>query len=309
MIFAARQTHQTFCWTILFAAMISFVAVDSVMAQRPGGGRRRGARPTKPKEPPRPRNPQNDEARPPAPGSMDGYILRYKEADEEARKDDEELIGTLKIKPYAKQASVLNILIRRSDEPRFKLGEHVFELDALKDILKKRLNVSVDWDFLDPNSKRDDKYKKKVLRSLTFKTTVVDGEVDEVLDGGRVVVAGTPSDDQQWPDYVPPENDQGKMSDKKVRRKKLKLRVLDDISKFYSKDAEESALSDFSQGDKVRVTVVYAGTKPGFVVKMQPPDMKDVPTEEKPDEARPPAGRPPQPAGPKRGGGRKAPGG
>ena len=302
MFIVTRQTRQTFCWTFLLMAVLSFVAADIAMAQRPGG-RRRGAQPSGgQKDAPRPRNPQESE-RPPAPGTQVGYILKYKESDAEDRKEDEDLIGILKIKPYGKKTTVLTIQVRRTEDLKIKLDEHVFENDALNEVLKSRLDVSVDWDFLDPDSKRDDKYKKKVLRSLTFKTTIVEGEVEEILDGGRVIVSGIPSNSMQWPDYVPPENGQSKSVDAKPRKKKLKLRVLDDVSKFFTKDAEESGLSDFNQGDKVLVTVVYAGSKPGFVIKMQPPGMKD-PTpagdDAKGDEPRTPE-EPPRP----RGGGRR----
>ncbi|MCA9254878.1 MAG: hypothetical protein KDA33_04540, partial [Phycisphaerales bacterium] len=232
-----------------------------------GGGRQ-------PKEPPRPRDPdQSDRA--PAPGTQTGYILKYKAADDEDRKESPDLIGVLKIKPYGKKTTVLSLLVRRTDDLKVMLGEHQFENDDLEKFFRKRLDVSVEWDFLDPDSKRDDKFKKKVLRTLTFKTTEVKGEIEEVLEGGRVIVDGVPINDLQWPDYVPDENQTADMDKKKVRHKKLKLMAIDDVSKLFTEETEDAEFSDFKQGDKVQVTIVYAGLKPGYLVKMRPPGVSE----------------------------------
>ena len=276
------------------------------MAQRPGGGRRRG--PTgggrQPKEPPTRRDQDRDQ-KAPAPGSQAGYIFRYKAADDDDKKEDADLLGTLKIKPYGKKTSILALQVRRSDDLRIMLGEHQFEIDELEKVLRKRLDVTAEWDFLDPDSKREDKYKKKVLRSLTFKTTEVQGEIEELLDGGRAIVYGVPTDDRPWPDYVPDDDQTADMQKKKVRKKKLKLYVVDDVTKFFTEDSEDADLSDFKQGDKVRVTVVYAGVKPGFLVKMHPPGV-DQPSAGRGDEPDREPDRP-TPTGPRPGGRGRAP--
>lgn len=299
MAFSIRQTGHTLHLAILCAAVVSFLGADTALAQRPAGGHR----PTRPgpRQPQRPVRDAQREELPPAPGAQEGWILRYKPADDEAKKEDPELIGTLKVKPYGKHTTVLSLLVKRSDELRIMIGEHEVELDELDKYIHKRMHVMANWDFLDPGSKRDDKFKKKVLRSLTFKTTEVDGEVEEILDGGRLVVSGVPANDQQWPDYVPDDstNNTPAKPEKPVK-KKLKLVVIDDMTKFFTKDTEEADLSDFKVGDKVRVTVVYAATKPGYVLKMRPPGVDEVTTPQgEPDRGgRPgPQGPRPQPRG------------
>lgn len=289
-------------------AVLSFAASDSAMAQRPGGGRVRGPSGggKQPKDPPRPRGPEQED-RAPAPGTQTGYILRYKVADDDDKKDDAELIGTLKIKPYGVKTTVLTLLVRQSDDLSVMLGEHKFESDELEKVFRKRLDVSAEWDFLDPDSKREDKFKKKVLRSLTFKTTEVEGEIEELLDGGRAIVYAVPTNDRQWPDYVPDEKKSGDMDAKKVRKKKLKLLVVDDVSKFFTEDSEDADLADFKQGDKVHAVVVYAGTKPGYILKMHPPGVSETNTKSDDDGGkRDRQPMPPKPSGP-RPGGRGAP--
>lgn len=275
MTFVASHIQKTICWAILITAVTCFMAADTAHAQRAGRGRgtvQGGGR----KAPPRPREPQRQEKeQAPAPGSIEGYILRYKVADEEDKKEDAELIGTLKIKPYGKDTSLLVLQVRRQDNLKVTLGDKEFELDELAGALKKRMHVKADWDFLDPTSKRDDKYKQKVLRSLSFKTTEVDGTVEEILDGGRLIVYGVPVNDMQWPDYVP-DNKPGEMDKKKVRKKKLKLFTVEDLTKIFTSESEDADLSDFKVGDTVRVTVVYAGSKPGYVLKVRPPGVEEV---------------------------------
>ncbi|MCB9854980.1 MAG: hypothetical protein H6818_04775 [Phycisphaerales bacterium] len=268
------------------------------MAQRPGGARGGPTRGKQPKEPPRQRD-SRGEGGTLSPGTQTGYILRYKVADEEDKKEDADLLGVLKIKPYGAKTTVMTLQVRRSDDLRITLGEHQFETDELDKVFRKRLDVSADWDFLDPDSKRDDKFKKKVLRTLTFKTTEIEGEVEEVLDGGRAIVSAVPTNDLQWPDYIPDDKQTNDPKKDKVRKKKLKLMVVDDVSKFFTEDSEDADLSDFKQGDKVQALVVYAGSKPGYILKMHPPGAKEATP--KPDDNPGERGgaRPPQPSGPR----------
>lgn len=295
MALVASHTRKSLFWSILIVAAVSFMAGDTAMAQRHTGGMRRRPRRPERKKPEQPRQSHEDE-RAPAPGSQEGYIVRYKPADEADRKEDPDLIGVLKIKPYGKKTSVMSLQVRRQEDLKVMLGDHKIELDEFEKYLRRRLDVVADWAFLDPDSKRDDKYKKKVLRTLTFKAIEVEGEVDEILEGGRLVVYGTPANDQQWPDYVPDDSPGNSMKKEKPRKKKLKLFVIDDISKFMKEDSDQADLSDFKEGDKVRVTVVYASTKPGYLLKMRPPGMNEVaPPKEDGGDRRPPAPRPPRP--------------
>lgn len=268
MIFAPNASVRRILFALLVGALTLSVASDA-FAQGVRGGRRRPKRPDQ-KTPP----PQRDEKETTeSPGRTEGTIFKFTPADEEDRKEDEKLLGKLKINPFEEGARTLILIVRDTDDLKVKLGDHEFERDEMISYFQKGLHVEADWGYLDPDSKR--KIKKKVLRGLTFMTTVVEGKVEDVRDVG-VEIRGVPMNDQQWPGYNPPDrrNQRPGASEKeRVIPRSLKLKFIEDVTKVRNEDKEEADMGDFKKGDKVRVTAVYAGTKIGMLVMLTPPNV------------------------------------
>ncbi len=293
---------------VLFAMLIGALtlSVSSDAFAQPGV---RGGRPKRPdrKAPPPPREEKNTTQ---SPGRTEGTIFKFTPADEEDRKEDEKLIGKLKINPFEEGARTLVLIVRDTEDLKIKLGDHEFERDEMTFYFQKGLHVEADWGYLDPDSKR--KIKKKELRGLTFMTTVVEGEIEDVRDIG-VEVRGVPMNDQQWPGYNPPERNQrpGDAEKERVIPRNLKLKFIEDVTKVRNEDKEEADMGDFKKGDKVRVTAVYAGGKIGMLVMLTPPNVdhgmtfsapsnnddgrgKQPPKGNRPGSGRRPGGRAPQ---------------
>jgi len=255
---------------ILLAILIGLLGLSlstDAFAQRPSrGGRQR--RPERKAPPPRDEKPSTE-----SPGRTEGTIYKFSPADEDERKEDEKLLGELKIKPFEEGARTLILIVRESEDLKIKLANHEFERDEMTFYFQKGLHVEAEWGFLNPDSKR--KIKKKVLRGLTFLTTVIEGEVEDVRDVG-VEVRGVPQNEQQWPGYNPPDRNRppGTSEKERVRPRNLKLRFIEDVTKVRNDENEESDMGDFKKGDKVKVTAVYAGGKIGMLVMLTPPNVE-----------------------------------
>lgn len=285
-------------WLAFVALVAVFFVADAASAQIAGGGRggRRG-KPPKEKEPPRGEQ-QEDEK--PAPGRQVGWVLRLKAATEKDVEKDEDLMGFLSVKPYEKKGRIVKLRVRKNNDVRIELGDHKFELEDLGKILGKGMHVAASWDFLNEKEAEKKRGGKKVLRKLELVTIEVEGEVKEIKDD-MVTVYGKPINKARWPDYQP-DDKPGTMPDE-VKKMALDLKLMEDISKFRTTDSDDAGLSDFKEGDEVRLRVVFAGRKTGILVAMRSKDASDVP-ETKEDEGgdRPPA-RGPRPRQPGRRGG------
>ena len=272
----ARLRHTAFA--MLVATLVMTFTTDA-FAQRAGGGPRK--RPSRDnKQPP----PKQEKTGAPSPGRTEGTIYKFTPADEDDLKEDEKMVGTLKIRPFEEGARVLTLLVRDTEDLKIMLGDHEFEHDEMTFYFQKHLHVEVDWGYLNPDSKR--KNKKKELRSLRFQTTEIEAEVEEVRDIG-VEVRGVPLNKQQWPGYNPPDRNKppGTQEEERIIPRTLKLKFIEDITKVRNEENEEADMGDFKEGDKVRVTAVYAGSKIGMLVALRPPNVADVST---PDKAPPP---------------------
>lgn len=289
---------------VLFALFIGSLAISvtsDVFAQGVRGGRR-PRRPQRNTPPPQ----RDDKPATESPGRTEGTIFKFTPADEEDRKEDEKLIGKLKINPFEEGARTLVLIVRESEDLKIRLANHEFERDEMTFYFQKGLHVEAEWGFLDPDSKR--KVKKKVLRGLTFLTTVIEGEVEDVRDVG-VEVRGVPQNEQQWPGYNPPDRNRrpGEAEKERVIPRNLKLKFIEDVTKVRNDENEESDMGDFKKGDKVKVTAVYAGGKIGMLVMLTPPNVDHdmISTSVSGGER----GRPPQKGGRPAAGGRRPKGG
>lgn len=236
---------------------VLFVCAMPVEAQRgPGGG---------PGQPP-PRKPPKED-RPS--GSEQGRLIKFKPAKD--GNEDEDLLGVLSVKAFGRDAKVVRIIVRRSDDLKVKVRDHVFDSEELGEVLWRGLYCTASWRLEDSTRKR----KKKELQNLSFDTIEIEGTVYEI-DDGMVIVKGVPKGGRQWPD-VEAKARGGRSGwqnnkPKRVIRRKLKLKVLEDLAAFLDASGDEMGLDDFEIGQEVEATIVY-GRPYGMVVAMRiPPD-------------------------------------
>ena len=234
-------------WVVMAALAVTLLYADTSSAQV----KRRPRRPERDTPPPPQRN---DKEEKPAPGRQEGWVLRLKAADEEDVKEDEKLMGFISIKPYAKGARVLKLRVYRDDDVQIVLGDHKFELESLGSLLEKGLHVAASWDFLSEAEAEKKRGGKKVLRKLELLPTEIEGEVKEITDD-LVVIYGRPVNKANWPDYVPDDKPGAMAKPEEVKRYAVKLKLVEDVSKFRTAETNEARLSDFKVDDKVRVRV------------------------------------------------------
>jgi len=243
---------------------VVFLCAMPVEAQRgPGGGG--PSRPPRPDQPPRGDQPQGEQPS----GSEQGRLVKFKPAKDGSK--DEELLGVLSVKAFGKDTKVVRIMVRRSDELKVKVQDHVFDVDELEEVLWRGLYCTASWRLEDSDSKR--KRKKKELHDLAFDTLEIEGKVYKIEDG-TVIIKGVPKDGRPWPDEDanarsgPPGRRDNKP--KRVIRRKVKLKALESLSAFKDAADDEVGLDDFEVGQEVEATVVY-GRPYGMVVAMRIP--------------------------------------
>lgn len=279
-----------FCGLVC-AALLAATFPSDAAAQ----GIRRGGGPKGKKGPDTP--PPRDNKSQDIPGSLEGRIIKFTLADDADREKDEDLIGILKLRPFKKGERVLTVSVRRSSGLDVSLSSHKYEPEDLKDVLISGLHITAGWGYVDPEAKR----KVKELRSLNFNTIEVEGTV-ELIEDSVIVLKCKPRNDQPWPGTQ--ELDPGKpvnvTKKKRVPFKKLKLKVLEEVSQIVNEDAESISLSDLETGKTVHARVVF-GFDEGYVVTLGPPDVtvSDAPKGDQPAGGQPPpGGRGPRPRGP-----------
>lgn len=238
-------------WCVLFIS----ASPTAAQPRGPGGGG--------PNRPPPGQPPGEDRAS----GSEQGRLIKFKPAKDDS--GDEDLIGVLRVKGFAKGTKVVRINVRRSDDLKVKVRDHVFDSEELEGVLWRGLYCTASWQLEDSKRKR----KKKELRDLSFDTLQIEGTVYEIEDG-VVIVKGVPKDGRQWPDVEAKARGgpAGRRDNrpKRVVRRKVKLKVLEDLSTFLDAADDEAGLDDFEIGQEVEATVVY-GRPYGMVVAMRIP--------------------------------------
>ncbi len=238
---------------------VLFVCAMPVEAQPRGPGGGGPGRPP-PGQPPRGDQPS---------GSEQGRLIKFKPAKDGS--EDEDLLGVLSIKAFGKDAKVVKIVVRRSDGLMVKVKDHIFDADELEEVLWRGLFCTASWRLEDTDSKR--KRKKKELRNLSFDTLEIEGTVYEI-DDGMVIVKGVPKGGRQWPDVEAKARGGagGRRGNqpKRIIRRKVKLKVLDDLSAFLDASDDEMGLDDFEIGQEVEATIVY-GRPFGMAIAMRIP--------------------------------------
>lgn len=248
---------------VLFVVSISFLILGtspSANAQV-GGGMSRGGGGKKPKKGPKPKRPEPP--RTDLPGHQKGKILKFKPAKENEK--DEDLLGVLSVKAFEKGSKSIKMNVRRVDDLQVRVGDHVFDLEEDLDVFWKGLHCTANWAIADPDARK----KVKELRTLSFDTIEVTGKIYEIKDE-LIVIKGVPKNGLDWPDSKAKieKNDKPK----RIRLRKLKLKPLEDISKFYDAENEEADLEEFEEDQEVVATVVLG--KPGMIIAIRHPDAK-----------------------------------
>ncbi len=292
------------------AICVLFLSSGPAAAQIGIGPGSRGARP--PKKPVR----RQERAEPwREAGSRRGRIIKF----EPAKSDDAEgILGTLKIKPIGKKTRMMTLQIRMSDQLRVELAGHRFDLDELADLPWKGLYCTAAWGYAeddgDGGSAQDEEDTKrkpkqpKELRSLLFETIEVTGKIKQI-EGDLITLRVKPKNDVNWPDREArekfgPRNARGGKP-KRVPRRKLTLKMMDDVTSFLSDNREPLDLGDFEVDQEIEATVTTGqAVKLGMIVKLAAPGVEVEPqgevtreTEDRRGRKRPPPRGRPKPRG------------
>ncbi|MBK8269856.1 MAG: hypothetical protein IPK83_16805 [Planctomycetes bacterium] len=267
-----RQQFNARLFIALVAALSFGVVADSAFAQSGGMRRAGGGKKSDPKQPQK-----FDRPPPVTPGNMTGTIIKYKPAKEsDAEKG---IAGFLYIRPFEKGAKLLKLAVFKEvadgegDAVLVRLGDHRFERNRglFRDFLEG-LCVNAGWGYKD----EDAKVKVKELRTLDFNSLEVKGKIDSIEDD-VITIRAVPKNDQDWPHLAA--KDDGKNQNgragamakpKKIRNLKVKLKMVEDVSKLFDAENEEASISSFEAGQAIEATIIYS-SKFGMIVKLAPP--------------------------------------
>lgn len=263
-----REGMATCRWVVGLAVCILFASADSASAQRGRGGVGRRAQETKPAGPIRG---TVDAQSIDQPGTYKGQISKFEPLTSE---QDEELIGVLTLRPQVPGSKTLKLQVRKTENLRIVVGSHSFDPEACADILWKGLYCSAEWDWF---KKEGESEKKKPtvreLRTLTFESLPVEGTIEE-MEGEFITVKVRPREGRDWPDS-PATGSRSSNSrsgsegeTKRVLQKKLRLKIMDEVSSFADAARQALDLGDFTPAQQVMAVVMY-GKKQGVLIELQ----------------------------------------
>jgi hypothetical protein len=274
----------------LLTVGISLVLAEPLAAQSRGGGPRGGgSRTKKPTE----KKPKADEPDWVDNGNDKCHILKFEPATDAA---DETLIGYLSVKPMStKKARTLKLAVRKTDKLQIDLGGQAIELEALAGLEWKGLTCNASWILgssqptANTGEKKPKKKKGRELITLSIDPLELEGTI-ESIEGDSILVKAKPAKDGEWPISAGKEGNDSKTT-KKVPYRKLKLRFIDEFTKFEGSSGTLE-LGDFQVGQDVEITAVCS-TKGGVMMALKAPGLEG----KKPAEQRPKEGpKPPPPS-------------
>ncbi len=262
---------RTYLLSLLVMLCVMFVASDPALGQigiRKGG---KGAKQTTRYEP----RTVWQEA-----GNHRSRVLKF---EAEVSGDEDEFLGTIKVKPIENKSRTVSLLIRESDELRITVGGITITVDELEELPWKGLYCTTSWRFGPPadlETDREDVKKprrqKRELQSLSFDLLNVEGTVDSVEED-IIILKVKPKNGKNWPDIEAKRilNPKyfGNRTTKRVAQRKIKLKMLDDVAKFLAGNGAPLDLMDFEDKQKIEATIIY-GTKMGLMVKLVAPDVE-----------------------------------
>ncbi len=259
--------------TLLLAALTALVAGGPLSAQVVGGGRPGGRGDDKGA---RNRNNQNLNQPLASSGSFYGRIVKFTPVDD----DEGDLLGTLSLRGYTRTNSSMRLKVFRNDESSISLGNLKIPVDDYAEMLAKGVQVNANWQVIE---RKDGKPQKKITRStpkelvnLSFKTVSVQGEIIEV-DGDVITIKVVPQNGMQWPDVQAKEADRSRHRTvtatninvtprkAKIRSRKLKLRVVDEVSNLSDLESTSIDVGDLQEEQLVEATVIPGYPKIGYV--------------------------------------------
>ena len=328
MIAAMTRRARSGLLVAVAALCASLVFSETAFAQRPGGSMRRGPTGKRPGGQLPGKTGGSDDRTWTDTGQDRCRIVKFEPVTDAA---DEALVGYLSVKPMVKNAKTLKLIVRKTESFKIEIAGQQVDLDALAGLEWKGLICDASWgsasappssDSGDKEIKKKSKSKKqRELRTLTLETLPVEGSI-ESLEGDSVVVKVRPQNNLEWPDAEAKGNENGgntggkkgtnkPVNDPKPTKaplRKLKLKVMDDFTKFEGREASTLELGDFQAGLEIEAVVV-CGTKSGLMVVLKTASLEGKKEEEKPKEGpRPPEGGRGRPGGRRGGGGGGGPG-
>lgn len=306
-------------FAFLAALGIAFLAAEQAQAQASGGMTRRGPTKGGRGKPDRGGQLPKDDVKWTDTGSNRCRILEFEPLKEGG---DEDVIGILRIRPVHKKAKTLKLLVRKTEDLQVQLkgSSSTLDLDVLSTLPLKNVLCEASWGFAKRDSaddsggkdkkKKSDGEKQRELRGITLETIEVEGTI-ESIEGDLITIKARPKGGEQWPDIELKQGDQpekkGNAKAPRIAQRKLKLRLIDDVTKFEAGNQEALEFGDFKPDQEIEAIVVF-GSKTGLMVTLRAPDVEGEKKVEPPPGERgpqPPGGR----DGTRRGGGRPPKGG
>lgn len=211
--------------------------------------------------------------------------------------EEEKFIGTIKVHPLEKDAKPIKVLVPRSDELVIELEGYKFTAEEFFDLPLKGLYCTVSWgypeDDLDDGvgdrssgsrgkgKKKSSRKKKRTpeLKSISFDRIEVKGTISEIEDDLIILKVRPKDKNRLWPNIEArmvrkPDQSGEQKKRRKTSSKKIKLRIFDDVAKFYDGNKEPLDLADFEVGQEIEASVIF-GSKIGFMVAMHAPGVGD----------------------------------
>lgn len=258
-------------WPFALCSLLVLSLAAPAMAQRGGGGTGGGGglgRPPRQDDPGK-GGPHDD--RPV--GSEYGRIMKLTPPKEG---ENEDIQSYLTFKPPGKAAPI-TVRILRNEPPVIELGDRKdFEPEELPEILTKGLFCRFSWKLEKEEGDSKKKRKKnKDLSGVTFDGLEVSGKIDEIKED-MVILRCKPKNDRPWPDAVVVDKPTSGITiakPKKVPVRKLKLKIVEDATKFLDADNKALDPSDFEASQTVDALVVY-GRGGGIALNLKSPTLR-----------------------------------
>ncbi len=260
------------------ASAVLFAAAVPCMGQGRGGAGGGGGMGT----PPKPKDPGGDAPLDDRPtGSGSGYVMKYELPKEGA---DEDVLAYLTYKPEGKSPPV-KIRIMREQPVKFDFPEgKEIEPEEYADVLVKGLYCRYSWKVVQPpeGKKVPARLRHRDLTTVSFDGLEISGKIEEIRDD-LIIIRGKPTNDNLWPDMdagnVAPGRGGQAPKPKRVPLKKVKLRIIDGVTKFLDADSKPLDFSELEASHKVEATIVY-GRSGGIALSVKSPTLRSESSEE-----------------------------
>ncbi len=275
-------------WCLALLALATFVLPSEAFQPSGGGGRRRGGGPQKSNPPPSNQEPPRDT---PSSGEGDGKIVKYELVSESKEgkdgKEDANLIGILSFKPQGKKSKIVRLQLIKEPEPVVDVpdaGNFKFDLERIPEVLVKGLYCHASWDLADPTEDKKPNAKKNLLK-LSLTTMEVVGIIEEI-QGDFIILKAKPKGERNWPDVdekdlsapTPPRSGKNAAhppKPKSIPTRKLKLKIVDGVTRFTDTSNQPLEAGDFQAKQSVEAKIVYGrGDGTGIIVVLSAPNQK-----------------------------------